>query len=81
MCLVKININHFESDLNYKRKSLQRFYDLLAPGGICILETLNAVSQISRIRNIAQRTGFSLVEEDKPRTQYEKYILDLWPTG
>lgn len=65
----------------YWRDSIQRFYELLAPRGILILETVNALDLMHEVHGLLRETGFVSVEKNPPRDEDHKYVDAYWPTG
>lgn len=65
----------------YWRRSLVRFYELLAPGGVLLLENVNAIGIYDEVQELLGEVGFSRITDAKPRVQSERYVVSKWPTG
>jgi SAM-dependent methyltransferase len=77
----------------YWRQSLQRFHDLLAPGGILLLETLNAIDIREEVEEMIREQSFTFMANSNPgfqrvareqpaaRASDRKDVLADWSTG
>ncbi len=65
----------------YWRRSLLRFHELLSPGGILLLENVNAIGIQDEVIDLLLECGFVTFHPKTTRTEPEKYVLDMWPTG
>jgi 2-polyprenyl-3-methyl-5-hydroxy-6-metoxy-1,4-benzoquinol methylase len=64
----------------YWRRSLQRFRGLLSPGGVLLLETLNAIGIQPEVEELIAESGF-VTWPARERLMSSKYLLAAWPTG
>lgn len=79
------------STKGYWFRTLTRFYEQLAPGGIVAVRTLNAIDLFEDVRDMAKLVGFEILRPDyRPhcdplpaslRDPAKKYFLGYWPTG
>jgi SAM-dependent methyltransferase len=65
----------------YWRASLRRFHDLLVPGGLLILETLNAIGIMDEVEELLAECSFLTPMPGRARHPAYKYVVSLWPTG
>jgi SAM-dependent methyltransferase len=72
----------------YWHQSLLRFHELLAPGGILLLENLNVFDRQFELETIYRECGFTEIDFDyfhsgEPiaRVSSAKYVISIWPTG
>ena len=63
------------------RRSLLRFYDLLVPGGVLLLETHNALGIREEAEVLFDECGFAPWVGEARRDSSAKYWIALWPTG
>ena len=63
------------------RRSLRRFYDLLVPGGVLLLETQNAIGIQGEVEELLDESGFTPLLPGVRRDPSVKYRMDVWPTG
>jgi SAM-dependent methyltransferase len=64
----------------YWRRSLQRFHDLLTPGGVLLLENVNAIGIQDEVEALYGECGLMPVPQGG-RSSSGKYVLSQWPTG
>ncbi len=73
----------------YWQRSLARFHDLLAPGGLLIVLNQNAVAVNAEVISLVDDQGFFLVDgqrgviddpENGPQPGQKRFV-GLWPTG
>ena len=69
------------STKSYWRLSLQRFHELLSPGGLLLLETVNAVGVQDEVGELLAECGFVPLTADISREASCKYVRGMWPTG
>ena len=65
----------------YWRSSLLRFHELLSPGGLLLLENMNAMWMRDEVKELAAECGFVPLAAGAVRDPACKYIIDAWPTG
>ncbi len=65
----------------YWRDSLRRFHELLAPRGLLIVETVNALDLITEVHGLLREIGFVSLENNPTRDEDHKYVDAFWPTG
>ena len=75
------------------RRAARAFVQRLAPGGVLVLENLNAIGVRNEARSLLEREGFTLMtaaefqgtmhilETALDRDLTKRYVLDFWPTG
>jgi SAM-dependent methyltransferase len=63
------------------RRSLRRFYRLLAPGGVLILENVNAIEIQYDVEELLLECGFVPLASGASRGPPRKYAISMWPTG
>jgi SAM-dependent methyltransferase len=69
------------STKSYWQQSLQRFRELLSPGGVLLLETVNAVGIQDEVDGLLAECGFVPLSAGTSRGASCKYIRGVWPTG
>jgi SAM-dependent methyltransferase len=65
----------------YWRRSLRRFHELLAPGGVLFLENVNAIGIQEEVEELLEECGFSTLEPGVSRQPPARYVIEVWPTG
>lgn len=65
----------------YWRRSLQRFHELLAPGGVLLLENVNAIGIQDEVEEMLAEGGFVPLPSKAAREMSAKYVIAMWPTG
>jgi SAM-dependent methyltransferase len=65
----------------YWRRSLRRFHELLAPGGVLVLETVNALGIMDEVEEMLGPCGFVFPTPATGREPAGKYAVTMWPTG
>lgn len=65
----------------YWRRSLIRFRELLSPGGVLLLENVNAFGIKDEVSVLLSETGFRRLTKDQERETTERYVMTSWPTG
>jgi SAM-dependent methyltransferase len=69
------------STKDYWRRSLSRFYELLSPGGLLLLETVNAIGIQDEVQELLAECQFVPLKTGTSRDSAHKYVIDMWPTG
>ena len=69
------------STKKYWRRSLDRFYELLLPGGILLLENVNAIGIQYEMEDLLEECGFVQFVAELDRTPSNRYVFSMWPTG
>lgn len=65
----------------YWRRSLHRFHELLAPGGVLLLETLNAIRIRDEVEVLLRESGLVELPPNGDHPPLERYVVAMWPTG
>ncbi len=65
----------------YWRRSLRRFHELLAPGGVLLLENVNAIGIQDEVEELLADCEFLPPPSGTPREASSKYVIGMWPTG
>jgi SAM-dependent methyltransferase len=65
----------------YWRRSLLRFRELLKPGGILLLENVNAIGIQFEVEELIAECGFVPLASSTTREPPDKYVNAMWPTG
>ncbi len=65
----------------YWRRSLQRFHELLQPGGLLLLEHVNAIGIRTEVEALLTECGFTPWKRAEPRNPANRHVLATWPTG
>jgi chemotaxis methyl-accepting protein methylase len=65
----------------YWRRSLERFRDLLSPGGVLLLENVNAIGIQDEVEELYPACGFQPFPQGGIPDATGKYVLATWPTG
>jgi hypothetical protein len=65
----------------YWRRSLRRFHELLSPGGVLLLENVNAIGIQDEVEGLLAECGFVPLAAGAAREPTPKYVLAVWPTG
>ena len=65
----------------YWRRSLHRFHDLLTPGGVLLLENINAIGILNEVEELLAECGFVAIALGNSRETFVKYAIGKWPTG
>jgi SAM-dependent methyltransferase len=65
----------------YWRRSLRRFHELLSPGGVLLLENVNAIGIQNEAEELLEECGYVPLAPDAPRNESCKYVVGMWPTG
>lgn len=65
----------------YWRRSLQRFRELLSPGGVLLLENVNAIGVQDEVEALVAECGFVTLAPSVGREAAGKYLVGMWPTG
>jgi SAM-dependent methyltransferase len=65
----------------YWRRSLHRFHDLLSPGGVLLLENVNAIGIQAEVEELLTECGFIPLVAANVRKPAGKYVIAMWPTG
>jgi SAM-dependent methyltransferase len=65
----------------YWRRSLQRFHELLAPGGVLLLENVNAIGVQDEVEELVAECGFMPLAAGAVREPRSRYVIAMWPTG
>jgi 2-polyprenyl-3-methyl-5-hydroxy-6-metoxy-1,4-benzoquinol methylase len=65
----------------YWRCSLRCFWELLVPGGVLLLETLNAIGIQDEVEELLAECGFTTVPETGDHPPPDRYVFAIWPTG
>jgi SAM-dependent methyltransferase len=68
------------STKSYWRRSLSRFHELLSPGGVLLLENINAIGIRAEVEELYAECGFVRLG-DTGREPAARYVLGMWPTG
>jgi SAM-dependent methyltransferase len=69
------------STKSYWRRSLCRFHELLSPGGILLLETVNAIGIQEEVGQLLTQCGFTRLGRGACREASGRFVIDMWPTG
>jgi SAM-dependent methyltransferase len=69
------------STKQYWRQSLRRFHELLSPGGVLLLENVNAIGIQDEVEVLLTDSGFVPLAVAVPREPSSKYVVSMWPTG
>jgi len=64
----------------YWRRSLRSFFRLLDPGGLLVIQTINAIGIRGEVDAMLQQEGFCNLTHDR-REPDKRYVAGLWPTG
>jgi SAM-dependent methyltransferase len=65
----------------YWRRSLRRFHELLSPGGVLLLENVNAIGIQDEVEGLLAECGFVPLAAGAVREPASKYVVGMWPTG
>jgi chemotaxis methyl-accepting protein methylase len=65
----------------YWRRSLRRFHELLSPGGVLLLENVNAIGIQDEVEELLAECGFVPLPTAAARAGVARYVVGLWPTG
>jgi SAM-dependent methyltransferase len=65
----------------YWRRSLVRFHELLSPGGVLLLEHVNAVGIQAEVEDLLAECGFTPLAAGTAREPTARYVSAAWPTG
>lgn len=65
----------------YWRQSLRRFRELLAPGGLPVMENVNAIGIHNEVDELLAECDLVPLPEGAGREPNRRYVLGLWPTG
>ena len=65
----------------YWRRSLHRFHELLLPGGVLLLENVNAIGIQEEVEELLAACGFVPLAAGARRELSAKYVIGMWPTG
>jgi SAM-dependent methyltransferase len=65
----------------YWRRSLGRFHELLSPGGVLVLENVNAIGIMDEVEGLLAAGGFVSLATPDGRTADGRHVLTMWPTG
>jgi SAM-dependent methyltransferase len=65
----------------YWRGSLERFHELLAPGGVLLLEHVNAIGIQDEAEELLAKCGFVPLPSKAAREMSAKHVVAMWPTG
>jgi SAM-dependent methyltransferase len=65
----------------YWRRSLRRFHELLSPGGVLLLENVNAIGILDEVEELLTESGFVPLVAGASREPSIKYVVAMWPTG
>jgi hypothetical protein len=65
----------------HRRRSLRRFHEPLSPGGVLLLQTLNAIDIADEVEELLPEGGFHTLRAGAGRELSERYVLAMWPTG
>ena len=66
---------------SYWRTTLRRFRDLLAPGGLLLLESVNAIGIMEEAEGLIADCGLVPWRPGEVRDAGKAYIRTMWPTG
>jgi hypothetical protein len=69
------------STKRYWRRSLRRFHELLAPGGVLLMETVNAIGIQGEAEALADECGLKAISEEVVRDRVGRFVTWVWPTG
>ena len=69
------------SGKTYWRRSLARFSELLLPGGLLLLENINAFWIQDEVAKLLLEMGFVATLPEDGRNPSVKYVISMWPTG
>lgn len=65
----------------YWRRSLRRFHELLSPGGVLLLEHVNAIGVQDEVEALFAESGFVPHAPGAGREASCRYVVGMWPTG
>jgi SAM-dependent methyltransferase len=65
----------------YWRDSLRRFHELLAPGGVLLLDHINAIGIRDEVEELLAACGFVPIASGVSRESSAKYVISVWLTG
>jgi SAM-dependent methyltransferase len=65
----------------YWRRSLHRFHELLAPGGVLLLENVNAIGIRNEVEDLLTECAFVPLASRASRELSTRYVTAMWPTG
>jgi SAM-dependent methyltransferase len=65
----------------YWRRSLLRFHELLSPGGVLLLENVNAIGIQGEVEELLAECGLVPLSAGVGRKLSAKYVIGMWPTG
>ncbi len=65
----------------YWRRSLRRFYELLAAGGMLLLDNINAFEIQEEVVDLLGECGFVSHVNGTSRELAKKYVVAMWPSG
>jgi chemotaxis methyl-accepting protein methylase len=65
----------------YWRRSLRRFHELLSPGGVLLLENVNAIGIQDEVEQLLAECGFVPLATGSARESASRYVVSMWPTG
>jgi hypothetical protein len=65
----------------YWRRALRRFHELLSPGGLLLLEHVNAIGIQDEVEDQLAECGFLDAAPGAARQPAARYVIDMWPTG
>ena len=69
------------STKSYWRRSLLRFHELLSPGGVLLLENVNAIGIQTEVEELLAECGFVSLAAGAFREPVARYVIAMWPTG
>jgi hypothetical protein len=64
----------------YWRCSLRRFHELLSPGGVLLLENVNAFGIQDEVEDLLVECGFVALAAGVIREPASKYVVCTWPS-
>ena len=65
----------------YWRDSLCRFHELLSPGGVLLLENVNAIGIQDEVEELLSECRFVPLAAGGSREPSARYVIGMWPTG
>jgi SAM-dependent methyltransferase len=65
----------------YWRRSLHRFHELLSPGGVFLLENVNAIGIQDEVEELLAECEFVPLMVGASREPVAKHVISTWPTG